>query len=209
MQTSARSSWPCTRTTTCATSARSAAGSTTERSASSRPSSTRIAWTRRRSSTRHGSRARCGRSRAWSSASSSPSGPTDGYLRQAAFKGIDIGKDPRTVVREREVSAEEAAEAAEAGGRSVRPQIGSTRARRQQSGQGWPTPARRRRDFEDPQTADDPPQAATPDEIAALDAMRKEGVWDDRRARRSSSPTSTRSCSPSPASPSATSSATT
>ena len=38
---------------------------------------------------------------------------TDGYLRQAAYKGLDIGKDPRTVVRERELPADQTAATAE------------------------------------------------------------------------------------------------
>lgn len=102
----------------------------------------------------------------------------DGYLRQAAYKGLDVGKDPRKVVREREVSAREAADRAEveaskiverslaanrgAGGRSPRARATAVS----------PTPP-------DPDSAaTQPPQAATPAEIAALEALGKEGSWD-------------------------------
>ncbi len=89
----------------------------------------------------------------------------DDYLRQAAFKGMDIGKDPRKVVRETAISADDAVEEAEAQGRR-RP------ARRRK-------PAARSDPFlEDPDDRADPPQAATPDEMAALEAMTKDGVWE-------------------------------
>jgi bifunctional non-homologous end joining protein LigD len=81
----------------------------------------------------------------------------DGYLRQAAYKGLDIGRDPRTVVREREVSAREAADAAES---AAKPK-GKPRVRRSAS---------------DHRT--DPPQAATAEEMAALEEMGKEGTWE-------------------------------
>ncbi len=90
---------------------------------------------------------------------------TDGYLRQAAYKGLDIGKDPRTVVREMEVSATEARDEAEA---SAKP----TAARRSIARK---SPARKAKDKSD---RSDPPQAATAEEMAALEAMGKEGTWE-------------------------------
>ena len=52
----------------------------------------------------------------------------DDYLRQAAFKGMDIGKDPRKVVREQEISAEEAVEEAEFGRQEGSPKVGGAKA---------------------------------------------------------------------------------
>jgi bifunctional non-homologous end joining protein LigD len=88
----------------------------------------------------------------------------DDYLRQAAFKGMDIGKDPRKVVRETAISSDDAVEEAEA--RARKP------VRRRKTAGSRADPF-----LEDPDNREDPPQAATPDEIAALEAMTKDGVW--------------------------------
>ena len=92
----------------------------------------------------------------------------DDLLRQAAYKGIEIGRDPRTVVREREVPAREAAEAAEKGAQAAEKgaQTAEKGARR-----------RRSRSAADP-VPDEPPQAATAAELEELDAMGREGNWE-------------------------------
>ena len=88
----------------------------------------------------------------------------DGYLRQAAYKGMDIGKDLRTIVREREISAEKAAEQAENAVKRA--------------------PKRKSRATEKPDVfigpeadRDQLPQAATSAEMEALEAIKTEGVW--------------------------------
>jgi bifunctional non-homologous end joining protein LigD len=68
---------------------------------------------------------------------------TDNLLRQAAFKGVEPDRDPKTVVREREMATDEAVEAAErtadeaieeaeAGDGGVPPQLGRSGSRRRQ-----------------------------------------------------------------------------
>jgi bifunctional non-homologous end joining protein LigD len=76
----------------------------------------------------------------------------DNYLRQAAYKGLDIGKEPRSVIRERSVAARPAADQAEA---AERAEHAATEA-------GDPT---------------DPPQAATAEEMAALEGLGAKGDW--------------------------------
>ena len=99
----------------------------------------------------------------------------DDLLRQAAYKGLEIGKDPRRVVREREVSARKAASTAENDAAKTPPTSSAT---------PKPRPNIRSKSkpaspfLEDPRDRSDPPQAATPDEMAALEEMRKEGTWE-------------------------------
>jgi bifunctional non-homologous end joining protein LigD len=92
----------------------------------------------------------------------------DGYVRQAAYKGFEIGKDPKSVVRERPISTEQATREAERAGRqSVRSKAaapGSLPAA------GRPSTKR--------VTPDRPPQEATADELAALEEFRKQGTWE-------------------------------
>ncbi|MGI8928686.1 MAG: non-homologous end-joining DNA ligase [Candidatus Limnocylindrales bacterium] len=127
---------------------------------------------------------------------------TDGYLRQAAYKGLDIGKDPRAVVREREVSADEAVEEAEdaaqrprrkSAAARVSASAGKSGAPRKSAGRGVSAasgkliaerkPATRKSVaahdpfLEDPDDRSDPPQAATAEEMAALEALGKDGTW--------------------------------
>ena len=90
----------------------------------------------------------------------------DGLLRQAAYKGLEIAKDPRSVVREREVSARRAATEAEK-------EAAEVEASRKRAGS-----ATRRKSAEDPDNRSEPPQAATPDELAALEMVKKEGPWE-------------------------------
>jgi bifunctional non-homologous end joining protein LigD len=121
---------------------------------------------------------------------------TDGYLRQAAYKGLDIGKDPRTVVREREVSAEEAAEQAEEAveksarkrGRTATSAASATKTRTKaaaykrarSTGRNRRQPAHTTADVALGGTAADSnlPQEATADEMAVLEEIRKEGNWE-------------------------------
>lgn len=86
----------------------------------------------------------------------------DDLLRQAAYKGLDVGKDPLKVVREKPVSARRAATAAE--------KAAGQQPTGKPSGKSPGTVARRSK-------TDDPPQAATTDEMAALEALGKEGTW--------------------------------
>jgi bifunctional non-homologous end joining protein LigD len=100
----------------------------------------------------------------------------DGYLRQAAFKGLDIGRDPRTVVRERAALTTPAVRAAEAAAGDA----GRSRRGEGRSGSAATGPISGRRPATGP-AADPPtdlPQTATEDELAALDAMHYEGNWE-------------------------------
>ncbi len=81
----------------------------------------------------------------------------DNYLRQAAYKGLEIGKDPRSVVRERAISTRTA-----------------TREAEEESEVKAPTGSAKSLNSERAATDD----AATPDEMAALEALGKEGTWD-------------------------------
>jgi bifunctional non-homologous end joining protein LigD len=86
----------------------------------------------------------------------------DGYLRQAAYKGLEIGKDPKSVVREKAISARRASRQAEREA-AVRPSA--------------PIRATANAKAAPPREPDGPPQAATADEMEAFEALRKEGVW--------------------------------
>ena len=95
----------------------------------------------------------------------------DGMVRQAAYKGLEDGRDPRDVVRERAVdtgSAVEAAEAAETV-ETAEP------TRTHDPAHNAPMPTRRKAAA----TAggDGLPWTATDAEFEALDSLGKEGVW--------------------------------
>lgn len=77
----------------------------------------------------------------------------DGMVRQAAFKGLDEGRDPTEVVRERPVATGETVREVEAALPEASVPIRS----------GAPEP--------------EYPQAATPEELEALDAMKGDGLW--------------------------------
>ncbi len=123
---------------------------------------------------------------------------SDGYLRQAAFKGVDIGKDPKSVVRERPTTTKSAVGEAEssagpgahtAAGPAPKPATRGTgtsagdagRARRSEA-----PPARSDEGAErstgdraaGPAEGDRLPQGATADELAALESISKEGNWE-------------------------------
>jgi bifunctional non-homologous end joining protein LigD len=100
----------------------------------------------------------------------------DGYLRQAAFKGMELGRDPRTVVRERPTSTKPAVRAAEssagpAAGR--RPGVGPVAALPDR-----PSPRRGRPASPASHPPADLPQAATDEELAALDSLPSQGNWE-------------------------------
>ena len=88
----------------------------------------------------------------------------DGIVRQAAFKGIEEGRDPTTVTRERPVATDKAVRAAEA-------LLGVT--------VGGDDPAPHVRPRHDPKEVDGggPPVAATADELEALERLASEGTW--------------------------------
>ncbi len=86
----------------------------------------------------------------------------ENYLRQPAYKGIDVGRDPREVTRESTVPTARTVAAAEkqlAKSPSPKPSKGSTSA-------------------SPPPEVNGLPQSATEAELAALDAMTKDGVWE-------------------------------
>ncbi len=87
----------------------------------------------------------------------------DNVLRQAAYKGLEIGKDPSSVVRERTVSARRAATAAERTAES---------AERSRSGGRAKSVGRTM------SVGPSLPQAATAEELAALEALGKNGNWE-------------------------------
>ncbi len=78
----------------------------------------------------------------------------DGMVRQAAFKGIEEGRDPTTVTRERAVTTTTAIRDAEAASLLIEVEM--------------PKKTNAAPTF---------PWTATDDELAALDALGKEGVW--------------------------------
>ncbi|MGH2357328.1 MAG: DNA ligase D [Candidatus Limnocylindria bacterium] len=82
---------------------------------------------------------------------------TDQLLRQSVFKGVEIGRDPRTVHRERAVETATAVAAAE-----------RSQPKRRAGRSGNPG---------SPGNPDDPPRQATAKELAALDAIEREGPW--------------------------------
>ena len=81
----------------------------------------------------------------------------DNYLRQAAYKGLEIGKDPKSVVRERAMSTRKPAQEAERESEAPK----APRARKA------PTRSSRTAQSRNPQS----------DEMAALEALGKEGTW--------------------------------
>ena len=86
----------------------------------------------------------------------------DNLVRQTSFKGIEEGRDPTTVLRERAVETGEAVQAAEA---SAVPQADDG---------GTPMP----RSPATPKTGSpEHPWVATKEELEALDGLGKEGIW--------------------------------
>jgi bifunctional non-homologous end joining protein LigD len=92
----------------------------------------------------------------------------EGYVRQTAFKGLELDKDPHTVVRERAITAAEADKAAEAEVAKAEKAAGRRAGRKAASGK--PT-------AKATGTKHDHPWQATADELEALDKLGKEGLW--------------------------------
>jgi bifunctional non-homologous end joining protein LigD len=99
----------------------------------------------------------------------------DNLVRQAAFKGLEIGKDPRDVVRERAVDTAKAVDAAEAGAAQAAEAAGRD-ARAAPGPRANDSPVR---DGDDghPESDRDRPTRATDEVLAALEALGAEGLW--------------------------------
>ena len=95
----------------------------------------------------------------------------DGHVRQTAFKGIEPGRDPTTVTREIPVATTTAVRAAEAEERPMPDPKRSTPTAKKP-----PKATPKARGDRGASTADTF-RAATSDELAALEALGKEGVW--------------------------------
>ncbi|MEX1169205.1 MAG: DNA ligase D [Chloroflexota bacterium] len=91
----------------------------------------------------------------------------DGIVRQAAFKGIEEGRDPTTIRRERPVATAQAVRFAEAA-EPAEPLADAEPPRRTATGGTSTMPTRKH---------DGHAMAATEAELEALEAMGKEGVW--------------------------------
>ena len=126
----------------------------------------------------------------------------DGHVRQAAYKGVEPDRDPRSVIRERAMSAAEADRAAEEAVRAADAAVESEtdkpapRPSPEALREAEARPTKRRRTKASaagpgarvagaagaaalPETGPDGrPWAATPAELAGLDALGKEGFWD-------------------------------
>ncbi|HSL77319.1 MAG TPA: hypothetical protein VK867_10250, partial [Candidatus Limnocylindrales bacterium] len=94
----------------------------------------------------------------------------DGQVRQTAYKGIEAGRDPKDVVKETAVATTTAVAAAEAA-EPERPDPSEE--------QPMPSKPTSSKSSKSTASARAMPEfaAATPDELAALDALGKEGVW--------------------------------
>jgi bifunctional non-homologous end joining protein LigD len=114
----------------------------------------------------------------------------DGVVRQTSFKAIEVGRDPRLIVREEAVSTAEAVEVAEAAEPETRenPAMGTKRAPRTSAKQETaatstkaPKPASKAttaaRSAKPVASASDLPDRAEPQELEALATMPAEGVW--------------------------------
>jgi len=98
----------------------------------------------------------------------------DGMVRQAAFKGLEEGRDPTTVSRERPVATAEAVRTAEAAEPAVTAEAAADAKAREPVADGSLGAARSRATR---WPEHDLPSAATQDELEALDRLGKEGVW--------------------------------
>ncbi|HET7702208.1 MAG TPA: DNA ligase D [Candidatus Limnocylindrales bacterium] len=101
----------------------------------------------------------------------------DGHVRQTSFKGLEVGRDPRLVVREVAVASDRAVASAEAAEPPAPPSSGDP-------GEHAPVPARKRPAAERSVAGSSTtaagaalPDAAEPDELERLASMAGEGVW--------------------------------
>ena len=99
----------------------------------------------------------------------------DGVVRQAAYKGIEPGRDPKTVVHETPVSTTTAVRAAE----SEVPPMPESKTKSAAAGGAKPksTSKSKKSAGSTSGSAASPFRGATPEELAALDALGNEGVW--------------------------------
>ena len=102
----------------------------------------------------------------------------DGMVRQSAYKGIERGRDPREVVREVAVDSKQAGKEASAEAVPDAPGVPDL----QHIGEDGGMPASKTRSAAAspaPSEQDRPgPWEVTPDELAALEALGNEGLWD-------------------------------
>jgi bifunctional non-homologous end joining protein LigD len=116
----------------------------------------------------------------------------DGHVRQTSFKGIEPGRDPRLVFREKAITTASAVAAAEAEAppdadepeeTDNRPMSTNDAPRgrsRSKADAGAATPAKRAKPAKSgkaTRSADDLPERAEPKELEALASMPAEGVW--------------------------------
>ncbi|HEY0444310.1 MAG TPA: DNA ligase D [Candidatus Limnocylindrales bacterium] len=127
----------------------------------------------------------------------------DGHVRQTSYKGFELDKDPRKVIRERPVATGEAEGAAEAAVAEAQREAERTTAERDKGARAAAraeakpaaakttraaaaakvekpaaTPRRRARGSKPAAPDRDKPWVATPAELAALEAMAKDGLWE-------------------------------
>jgi bifunctional non-homologous end joining protein LigD len=99
----------------------------------------------------------------------------EGYVRQTAFKGLELDKDPRTVVRERPITAAEADKAAEAEVAKAEKSVARRDGKRSTSRPKSSGDSGRSRGGTSKQH--EHAWEPTPAELDALDKLGKEGLW--------------------------------
>ncbi len=97
---------------------------------------------------------------------------SDGLLRQAAFKGLEIDRDPEQVHREETIATAQATASAE---RAAKRKPAKTASQTTPAKAAKPPAARKE---SKPSRAAASDEAASPDELAALDAIDKQGSWE-------------------------------
>ncbi|MDP8905753.1 MAG: DNA ligase D [Chloroflexota bacterium] len=116
---------------------------------------------------------------------------SEGYLRQPSYKGIEVGRDPNDVAVDREEPARATVAAAERSAKTARGRAAAGKSEGAKSdgakSKSGPVKSKPKRGgaaqsravvFTEPGNArSGPPQAATAEELAALDALVKEGRW--------------------------------
>jgi bifunctional non-homologous end joining protein LigD len=92
----------------------------------------------------------------------------DGHVRQTSYKGLELDKDPRKVVRERAIATAEAEEAAEAEVAKAEKKAPAAKAPARAASKTPPRVAG---------GSDGLPRVATTQELEALDKLGNEGLW--------------------------------
>jgi bifunctional non-homologous end joining protein LigD len=106
----------------------------------------------------------------------------EGYVRQTSYKGLELDKDPRSVIREWAISPAEADKAADAEVAAAEKKAAKTSKRSSTvaapiRGGAGTDPDRRAPDSLSAVGPDGLPWVASASELAALDALGKEGTW--------------------------------